>query len=61
MPKVLQWISVLFPLRYYLVIIRSLMLKGVGVAALQKEILSLVIFGLVIMAAATRRFHKRLD
>ncbi len=30
MPRVLQWISYIFPLRYYLVIIRSLMLKGVG-------------------------------
>src|SRR4030042_1281841 len=30
-PKVLQWISYVFPLRYYLVIIRSLMLKGVGI------------------------------
>ncbi len=31
MPKLLQWISYLMPLRYYLVIIRTLMLKGVGI------------------------------
>jgi ABC-2 type transport system permease protein len=61
MPKILQWISYLFPLRYYLAIIRSLMLKGVGVGALQNEILALAIFGIVIMAAASLRFRKRLD
>ena len=61
MPKILQWISYIFPLRYYLAIIRSLMLKGVGAGAIQNEILALGIFGIVIMAAASLRFRKRLD
>jgi hypothetical protein len=43
------------------VIVRSLLLKGVGFAALQTEIISLAIFGLVIMTAASLRFRKRLD
>jgi len=61
MPKVLQWISYIYPLRYYLVIIRSLTLKEVGVQALQQNILALVIFGIAIMTLAAMRFHKRLD
>jgi ABC-2 type transport system permease protein len=61
MPKVLQWVSMLMPLRYYLVIIRTLMLKGASVAALQNEIIALTIFGLGIMTAAALRFRKRLD
>lgn len=61
MPKILQWISYLSPLRYYLVIIRSILLKGVGVEALWGEITALVIFGLVMMTAAALRFRKRLD
>jgi len=61
MPKVLQWISYVFPLRYYLVIIRSLMIKGVSVLSLRDEVIALVLFGLFIMTAATRRFRKRLD
>jgi ABC-2 type transport system permease protein len=61
MPKVLQWISYIFPLRYYLVIIRALLLKGVGVSALRDQILALLIFGVVIMTAAAKRFRKRLD
>jgi ABC-2 type transport system permease protein len=61
MPKVLQWISYIYPLRYYLVIIRSLTLKEVGVQALQQNILALVLFGIAIMTLAAMRFHKRLD
>ena len=61
MPIFLQWISYLMPLRYYLVIIRSLMLKGVSMASLQTEIIALTIFGVVLMIAAALRFRKRLD
>ena len=61
MPKVLQWISYVYPLRYYLVIIRSLTLKDVGAQVLQQNILALVIFGVIIMTFAALRFRKRLD
>ncbi len=61
MPKILQAISVVIPIRYYLVIIRSLLIKGVDLAPLQDEILALAIIGFVIMALATIRFRKRLD
>jgi ABC-2 type transport system permease protein len=61
MPRILQWISYVFPLRYYLVIIRSLMLKGVGIPALREDILALAIFGVAIMTLASMRFRKRLD
>ncbi|OGN93620.1 MAG: transporter [Chloroflexi bacterium RBG_13_50_21] len=61
MPKILQWISYVFPLRYYLVIIRSLMLKGVGISAIQTELIALTIFGIAIMSLASVRFRKRLD
>jgi ABC-2 type transport system permease protein len=61
MPKVLQWVSLLFPLRYYLVIIRSLMLKDIGAAALWPNIVALAIFGLGLMTIASLRVRKRLD
>lgn len=61
MPKVLQWISYVYPLKYYLVIIRSLTLKDVGVKALQENIMALIIFGFTIMSLAALRFRKRLD
>jgi ABC-2 type transport system permease protein len=61
MPKFLQFVSYAIPLRYFLVIIRSLLLKGVGAAAIQNEIAALAIFGVLIMSAASARFRKRLD
>ncbi len=61
MPPVLQALSYLTPLRYYLIIIRSLMLKGVGVESLSQEIIALAVFGVVIMGIAALRFRKRLD
>jgi len=61
MPWFLQALSYVVPLRYYLIIIRSILLKGVGAESLTIEIIALVIFALVMMGAAALRFRKRLD
>ncbi len=61
MPQILQWVSMIIPLRYYLVIIRALLLKGVGLEMILNEVMALVAFAVVIMTAASVRFHKRLD
>jgi len=61
MPQILQWASYAIPLRYFLIIVRGIVLKGVGVEALWPEIIALSIFAVVIMGGAVLRFHKRLD
>jgi ABC-2 type transport system permease protein len=61
MPKVLQWFSYLMPLRYYLVIIRSLLLKGVGLEMIRLDVLAMTLFAVGIMTLAALRFRKRLD
>jgi len=61
MPKWLQVVTYFIPLRYYLTIIRSLLLKGVGIQSLQTEIIALFIFGFGLMTLAALRFRKRLD
>lgn len=61
MPRVLQWISYAIPLRYMLVIVRGILLKGVGLDALAEQVAALSIFGLVIVVIAATRFHKRLE
>jgi ABC-2 type transport system permease protein len=61
MPKILQWASYAIPLRYFLIIVRAIVLKGVGVEALWPEIIALSIFAVVIMGGAALRFRKRLD
>ncbi len=61
MPPILRWLSYAIPLRYYLVIIRALLIKGVGAAALRDQIVALSVFGVAIMTLAALRFRKRLD
>jgi ABC-2 type transport system permease protein len=61
MPRVLQWLSYAVPLRYMLVIVRGILLKGVGVRILYQEVMALAIFGVVIMLLAATRFRKRLE
>ncbi len=61
MPRVLQGLSYLVPLRYMLTIIRGIILKGVGLATLKWEVIALVAFGVSILVFAATRFHKRLE
>lgn len=61
MPPVLQWVSYLMPLRYYLVILRALLMKGVGLSMIQNDVIAMTLFAIGIMTAAALRFHKRLD
>jgi len=61
MPPALQGISYLIPLRYMLVIMRGIILKGVGLNLLVPHVIPLLIFGVFIMGAAAMRFRKRLE
>ena len=61
MPQVLQWISAIIPLKYFLIIVRSIVLKGVGLQLLLSEAVTLAVMGIVMMAVASSRFRKRLD
>jgi len=61
MPGWLQAITYVIPLRYMLVIIRGIIVKGVGLHILRQEVLALVIFGIAIMLLAATRFRKRLE
>lgn len=61
MPAVLRWFSYLMPLRYYLVIIRSLLLKDVSLVMIQTDVIAMTLFAIGIMTAAALRFRKRLD
>lgn len=61
MPRVIRYLSYLLPLRYYLVIVRGLFLKGVGLAELWDEALILLAFGLVLLGTSALRFRKRLE
>jgi ABC-2 type transport system permease protein len=61
MPEVVQWLTYLNPLRYFLVIIRGIFLKGVGLDILWPQYAALAILGTAVFAGALGRFRKRLD
>ena len=59
MPAVIRPITYLIPLRYYLVIVRGIFLKGVGLEVLWPQALALLAWGLAILGLATLRSSKR--
>jgi ABC-2 type transport system permease protein len=61
MPAVVQWLTYLNPLRYFLVIIRGIFLKGIGLEILWPQYAALTVLGLVVFTGAVRRFRTRLD
>jgi len=61
MPEVIQWLTLLNPLRYLLVIIRGIFLKGVGFSILWPQFAGLTILGIFVFIGAVNRFKKRLD
>ena len=61
MPKVIQVISNVFPLTYFIRVLRGIILKGNNFAVLFKEFVVLVIFGIGVLAIATIKFKKKID
>lgn len=58
MPPVIQFVSLFVPARYFLVALRAIFLKGVGITAFWEQALILLIFGVVLLTVATLRFRK---
>jgi ABC-2 type transport system permease protein len=61
MPVFVQWLTYLDPLRYMLIIVRGIFLKGVGMHILWPQFVGLTVLGLVVFTGAVTRFRKRLD
>ena len=61
MPGWIQPWTYLIPLRYFLVILRGIFLKGVGLEVLWPQALALLAWGVVILTLATLRSSKRLE
>lgn len=60
MPPAVQWLTLANPLRYFLVVIRGVFLKGVGIGVLWPQIAVLGAMGVATLALACRRFRKTL-
>jgi ABC-2 type transport system permease protein len=61
MPEVIQYLTYLNPLRYFLVVIRGIFLKGSGLEVLWSELVVLFLLGSAVLTLSTLRFRKRLE
>jgi len=61
MPAFAQWLGAAFPITYYLRVLRGILLKGVGIDALWRDTLALVLFAIVLIAFSVRRFQKNIE
>ncbi|HEY3374426.1 MAG TPA: ABC transporter permease [Candidatus Aquicultor sp.] len=59
MPRIIQYVTYLIPLRYFLVIVRGIFLKGIGIHELWSQALILSLLGVLIFTASVLRFQKR--
>lgn len=60
MPRYVQWITYVNPMRFFLVIIRSIFQKGVGIDILWPQLMALLLIGITILSTAVLRFKKTL-
>jgi ABC-2 type transport system permease protein len=61
MPPVFRFLSFFDPLRHYVAINRSLILKGVGIGAIWKDAIALVIFAIILLTISIKRFRSQLN
>lgn len=58
MPQAVQWLTYLDPLRYFLIVVRGIFLKGIGLEILWPEMVAMAVLGVATLWLAVRRFHK---
>lgn len=61
MPEPVQWLTYINPLRYFLVIIRGIFLKGIGIDILWPHMAALLVIGLIVLWTASKRFRKTMS
>jgi len=61
MPPLFRYLSLLNPLRHFVTIIRGVLLKGSGMAALWPNVLALTFFAIVLLTISVNRFRKQLS
>jgi ABC-2 type transport system permease protein len=61
MPQFLQWLTLINPLRYFLVVIRAVFLKGVGLDVLWPNLAAMALLGAAMLTLSVLRFRKSLD
>jgi ABC-2 type transport system permease protein len=60
MPIIFQYLSLINPLRHYVVIVRGIMLKGVGLEAIWFHVIALILFAIMMLSISINRFRRQL-
>ena len=61
MPQILQWIAAIVPPRYYIEAMRKLMIMGVGINEVMKEVTILSVMTVVVLTVSLKMFNTRLE
>jgi ABC-2 type transport system permease protein len=61
MPKIYDWVSAILPPRYFIIIIKNVMIKGTGFPYVWKETLILIFFTVVAIGISMKKFKIRLQ
>jgi len=61
MPQVIQWFTFINPLRYFMVVIRSIFLKGSGIDILWVQLVPLFFMGLMVIGFSALKFRKTMS
>lgn len=61
MPKIIQYVTYIIPLKYFIIIIRGIVLKGLTMADLWQELGILFLIGVIILVFSSLRFKKSME
>ena len=61
MPRILQWISAVVPPRYYIEAMRKLMIMGVGIGEVAREVMVLALMTALFLTVALKKYNTRLE
>jgi ABC-2 type transport system permease protein len=61
MPAVFKYLSLLNPLRYYVAIVRGILLKGIGIEVLWPEAIAHLLFATLLLSVSVNRFRSQLS
>jgi len=61
MPQIIQYLSYLMPIRYFAIIVRGILLRGIGIEILWPQVLALILLGILTLALSINRLRKRIQ
>lgn len=61
MPEFAKWLGAIFPITYFLEVVRGILLKGAGLAAIWPEVLILAAFAVALISLSAVRFQKSVE